>query len=155
MRRECKIGLRWNKSTAAFPVHRPFSDCGRAERGQWRLPVNGRVASALCCWVDWRNNEPHRLVWFPLETAEWESDPHTALAPTNPICFTPLFLSVSERETASTRAFSGYVYSLWFIVNWKAGSSVALLKCPVWLPGHAPHSLSGIPFPLMSTLLLL
>lgn len=61
-----------------------------AKGGQRGLRINGRVASALCCWVDWRNNEPHWLVWFPLETAEWESDPHSALAPTNPICsFSP------------------------------------------------------------------
>lgn len=82
-----------------------FYDSSCAKLGQWRLPVNGHVASILCCWVDWRNNEPHSPVWFPLETAERESDPHTALAPTNPICFTPLFLSVSYRETASTQAF--------------------------------------------------
>ncbi len=52
-----------------------------AELGQQRLTVNGHVASALCCWVDCWNNEPHRPVWFPLETAEREFDPHAARLP--------------------------------------------------------------------------
>lgn len=62
---------------------------------QWTKPANGHVANAHCLWVDWRNNEPHRPVWFPLETVEMESDPHRALAPTNPICFTPCSLALS------------------------------------------------------------
>lgn len=89
-----------------------------AELGWWRLLVNSQVVYALCCWVDWRNNEPWcRLVWLPLETAERESPPLTTLAPANTICPSPHTLSVSHWETVSAQAFLGYIHALWFIVN--------------------------------------
>lgn len=105
MKRECtiiwicfKMSPQGNKSSA-FQLT-GCSGCSHAKLGRWRLTVKGHVASALCCWVGWQNNEPHRPVWFPLETAERESDPYTALAPANPICFTPLFLFASDQEMA-------------------------------------------------------
>lgn len=106
-----------------------------------------------CCRVDWGNNEPHhRPVWFPLETAERESDPHTALAPTNSDGFTPpvwpgdsFYALFSLRVHLSTVTYHKFKKNTWHLAEMFSS----------WLSGHTPRCLSWNPFPLMSILLLL